>query len=406
MSILLLLYSSFFIVILLISCLASICLSHNFTDYNTIRLSSDGPPYSSFDDHLPFTSHQISAIYQFGDSISDTGNLIRADPSTNCGNWPYGETFFNKPTGRCSDGLLIIDFFAKFLNLPLIDAYLNKDGNFTQGVNFAVASAAALNYSILGEKYSIWAPTNLTLSVQLGWFKSHLHSFYPNISERRNMLAKGLVLMGEVGGNDYNFAFTQGKPLPDVYEMVPDVVQKIKSAVEEIIDLGATQIAIPGNFPIGCAPMYLSQFKTNDSTKYDELKCLKEYNNHAQYHNDQLQQIIIELQKSHPNVAIAYMDIFGTLKEILRHATLYGFDANVTLMACCGGGHDEYNYSSKAFCGDSVVLVCKSPQEYVSWDGTHLTQQAYYVMAKKLLPSLLHTLQNVAESKENLVSSS
>ncbi|XP_074269382.1 GDSL esterase/lipase At5g03980-like [Silene latifolia] len=400
------LHSSFFIATLFISCLATICLSNNFADHNLIKLPSHhASPRTSFH-FLSFPSSKsppINAIYQFGDSLSDTGNLIRADPSTNCANWPYGESYFNEPTGRCSNGLLVIDYFAKFLNLPLLDAYLNKDGNFTHGVNFAVASAAALNSSVLGEKYNVWAPTNLTLSVQLGWFKSHLHSFYPNVLERRNKLAKGLFLMGEVGGNDYNFAFTQGKPLPDVYEMVPDVVQKIKSAVEEIIDLGATQIGIPGNFPIGCMPMYLSQFKTNDSSKYDELKCLKEYNRHAIYHNDQLQQTIIELQKSNPNVTIVYMDYFGTLKEILRHSTLYGFDANVTTKACCGAGDDEYNVNSKACCGDNGVPVCKNPQEYVSWDGTHLTQQAYYVMAKKLMPSLLRSLQNVAD---NLVSQS
>lgn len=50
------------------------------------------------------------AIYNFGDSNSDTGGRVSAfgqDPS------PYGETFFGMPSGRLSDGRLVIDFIGK-----------------------------------------------------------------------------------------------------------------------------------------------------------------------------------------------------------------------------------------------------------------------------------------------------
>lgn len=53
----------------------------------------------------------IPAIYNFGDSNSDTGGisatLSRAGP-------PTGETYFGIPTGRASDGRLIIDFIGNF----------------------------------------------------------------------------------------------------------------------------------------------------------------------------------------------------------------------------------------------------------------------------------------------------
>ncbi|KAL2895782.1 hypothetical protein RDABS01_000780 [Bienertia sinuspersici] len=60
----------------------------------------------------------VEAIYQFGDSISDTGNLIRDNPigeHSNFARLPYGQTFFHKPTGRCSNGRLMIDFFGMLL---------------------------------------------------------------------------------------------------------------------------------------------------------------------------------------------------------------------------------------------------------------------------------------------------
>jgi len=52
------------------------------------------------------------AIFNFGDSNSDTGGMAAAfvQPST-----PYGETYFNRPAGRSSDGRLIIDFIGNYL---------------------------------------------------------------------------------------------------------------------------------------------------------------------------------------------------------------------------------------------------------------------------------------------------
>ncbi|XP_074273624.1 GDSL esterase/lipase At5g03980-like [Silene latifolia] len=379
----------FFLSALLFSCFASVCLScSSFAYDNHIRLAVDGLHGDESDDCDPtFSSLPIEAIYQFGDSISDTGNLIREDPSCDSGKWPYGESFSTKPTGRFSDGLLIIDYFAKFVSLPFIEPYLKKDGNFTHGVNFAVGGATALNASTLKQKYNIFATTNHTLSPQLAWFNSHLHSFYHDISEKRRKLAKSLFMIGGVGGNDYNYAILQGIALPNVYEMVPQVVQVIRNAVEEIIELGATHIVVPGIFPIGCAPMYLDLFKTNDSSMYDELKCLKKYNDHANFHNDFLQQSIVELQMDHPHVAIVYMDYFGTLKEILRNAAVLGFDENALEERCCG--------SLGKGCGTSGAPVCKNPQDHISWDGLHLTQQAYHVMARQLVRSIFLAFQNV-----------
>lgn len=49
------------------------------------------------------------AIYNFGDSNSDTGGISAAFEPIQA---PYGEGFFRKPAGRDSDGRLIIDFIG------------------------------------------------------------------------------------------------------------------------------------------------------------------------------------------------------------------------------------------------------------------------------------------------------
>lgn len=54
----------------------------------------------------------FDSIYQFGDSFSDTGNLIIENPTSLCARLPYGEALFSQPTGRCSDGLLVVDYYG------------------------------------------------------------------------------------------------------------------------------------------------------------------------------------------------------------------------------------------------------------------------------------------------------
>jgi hypothetical protein len=57
---------------------------------------------------------KYNAVFNFGDSLVDAGNLVTegipdylatARP-------PYGQSYFGYPTGRCSDGRLVIDFIG------------------------------------------------------------------------------------------------------------------------------------------------------------------------------------------------------------------------------------------------------------------------------------------------------
>lgn len=59
------------------------------------------------------------AIFNFGDSTSDTGNAATDYPTMNK-NGAYGSTYFKHPSGRMSDGRIIIDFIGNFTHIILI----------------------------------------------------------------------------------------------------------------------------------------------------------------------------------------------------------------------------------------------------------------------------------------------
>ncbi|KAJ4752370.1 GDSL esterase/lipase [Rhynchospora pubera] len=268
------------------------------------------------------------AIFNFGDSFSDTGNAaILAPKGLYIVNPPYGEAYFNRPTGRASNGRVVLDFIAQSIPLPLVPPYLAKGQDFSKGANFAVARATALDFNFYKENNII--PTssltllNISLSVQLNWFEN-LKPSLCNITDACNLyFNSSLFLLGTIGFSDYNTMLTAGKTLDFVNSKVPDVVGSITSAATDAVK---------------------------------------------------------QLQIEFPKAVISYADYYQPITEFLAKPTLYGFTVNGSpLVACCGGG-GPYNYNSSAVCGQSGVAACPDPTT-VNWDGIAFTEKAYNIIA-------------------------
>uniref|UniRef100_A0A803KQX0 Uncharacterized protein n=1 Tax=Chenopodium quinoa TaxID=63459 RepID=A0A803KQX0_CHEQI len=85
-------------------------------------------------------------LFVFGDSLYDGGmTLYNGVEGAGAEFWPYGMTYFKRPAGRYSDGRVIPDFLAQYVGLPFLRPYLQPGlEDFTQGINFASASACVL----------------------------------------------------------------------------------------------------------------------------------------------------------------------------------------------------------------------------------------------------------------------
>ncbi|KAK1375409.1 Sinapine esterase [Heracleum sosnowskyi] len=337
---------------------------------------------------------RLNSIISFGDSLADTGNILHLATSNNppphSALPPYGETYFHTPTGRLCNGRLIIDFLAEYLGIPLIPPYLGRKNhtrsanNFLLGVNFAVAGATAMDKQFFEQRGVHIMVKNISLGTQLSWFKELLPSLCQTVSDCQKLYKRSVVLVGEIGGNDYNHAFLAGLSKELVQTFVPPVVGRIASAITELIELGARSILVPGNLPIGCSAAYLTLFLTNSSRQdYDpKTGCLIWLNKFAEYHNQMLQTELSRIQKLYPQAKIIYADYYNAVMPLYLNPYKLGFSSGA-LRACCGG-NGLYHYNPSVECGKPASTVCANPSLYVNWDGLHLTEAAYKFIFKRL----------------------
>ncbi|KAG8053024.1 hypothetical protein GUJ93_ZPchr0001g32537 [Zizania palustris] len=327
------------------------------------------------------SSQTYNAIYNFGDSITDTGNLCTGGcPSwLTTGQLPYGDTYFGRPTGRCTNGRVIVDFLADHFGLPLLPPSKASGSDFKNGANMAIIGATTMDFGFfqsLGLGNSIW--NNGPFDTQIQWFQQLMPSICG--SDCKNYLNNSLFIVGEFGGNDYNAPLFGGKSITEVKGYVPQIIDKITNGVETLIGLGAVDIVVPGVLPIGCFPLYLTLYQSSNQDDYDENGCLKSFNSLSVYHNGLLKQGLAVVQSKYPAVRLMYGDFYSQVTQMVQSPGSFGLKYG--LKVCCGAdGQGSYNYNNQARCGMSGASACGDPENYLVWDGIHLTEAAYRSIA-------------------------
>jgi len=341
-------------------------------------------------------AQKYNAFFNFGDSITDTGNLCtNGKPSQiTFTQPPYGETYFGTPTCRCCDGRVIVDFLSSKFGLPFLPPSKSTSADFKKGANMAITGATAMDapfFRSLGLSDRIW--NNGPISFQLQWFQQITSSVCGQ--DCKSYLGNSLFVFGEFGGNDYNAMLFGNYNTDQASTYTPQIVSTIAAGVEKLVAMGAKDVVVPGVLPIGCFPIYLTIYGTSSSGDYDGLGCLKKFNDLSTNHNSQLKAQLASLQAKYPSARIMYADFYSGVYDMVRSPGSYGF--STAFQTCCGAGGGKFNYQNSARCGMSGAAACSNPAAHLSWDGIHLTEAAYKQITDGWLsgaycnPAILHS---------------
>ncbi|XP_074567131.1 GDSL esterase/lipase At1g28600 isoform X2 [Curcuma longa] len=323
------------------------------------------------------SAQRYNALFNFGDSLSDTGNVVLAG-------LPYGMTYFGHHTGRCSDGRLVIDFIAEGIGLPHLPPNTASNASFHSGANFAFIAAPALSFDFFHHRgLSKGLHVNASLHEQIDRFQQLLPSICGSPQECRDFLGKSLLVVGEFGGNDYNTGLFGGWSITKVSSFVPHVTRAVAEGIERLIGLGAVDLIVPSVLPVGCFPLYLTLYQSSDPAEYGRRTgCLRRFNALSWYHNAALGRQLDRLRKKYPAVSIRYADFYAQLFDFVINPLKYGFTAGA-LRTCCGApGTGNYNFNLEAKCDQNGSTVCSDISAHVSWDGIHMTETAHRIIAQ------------------------
>ncbi|XP_019417988.1 PREDICTED: GDSL esterase/lipase At1g54790 isoform X1 [Lupinus angustifolius] len=330
------------------------------------------------------------AVFNFGDSNSDTGTLISAGIESLYP--PNGQTYFHVPSGRYSDGRLIIDFFMDAMDLPFLNAYLDSLGlpSFKKGCNFAAAGS-----TILPATASSICPFSFGIQVsQFLRFKARALELlskgrkFDRYVPSEDFFNKGLYMF-DIGQNDLAGAF-YSKTLDQILASIPTTLVEFETGVKKLYDQGARYFWIHNTGPLGCLPQNVAKFGT-DPSKLDELGCVSAHNQAAKTFNLQLHALSTKLQGQYPDANVTYVDIFTIKSNLIANYSKYGFEQPI--MACCGSGGPPLNYDSRVSCGQTKTIngttitakACNDSTEYINWDGVHYTEAANNLVTSQIL---------------------
>lgn len=327
---------------------------------------------------------EFPAIFNFGDSNSDTGGLSAAFGQAGP---PHGETFFHSPAGRYCDGRLVIDFIAQSLKLPYLSPFLDALGsNFTHGANFATAGSTV-------------RPPNTTLH-QSGFspFSLNVQFYQFNDFHRRSQIIRnqggvfsgllpkaedisGALYTFDIGQNDLTAGFFLNMTTDQVRAYVPDVLNQFEVVVKNIYDQGGRSFWIHNTGPVGCLPYVMDRLYIT-AAQVDKVGCAAPFNDVARFFNGELKKAVVQLRKELRLAAFTYVDVYSVKYDLISRAKEYGFKH--PLRACCGHG-GKYNYNSKIGCGKKIKkhgkeillgIPCENPSVAINWDGVHYTEAA------------------------------
>ncbi|GLT85663.1 hypothetical protein SLE2022_038460 [Rubroshorea leprosula] len=318
------------------------------------------------------SSEKITAFFIFGDSTVDTGNnnYINTTAENSENYKPYGQGFFGEPTGRFSDGRVIVDLIAEYAKLPLIPPFLEASADFTNGANFASGGAGILPETNKG--------TVIDLPTQLKNYEAVQKTLVEKLGEiRAKELISEAVYFISIGSNDYMGGYLGNPRMQELYlpaTYVSMVIGNLTQTIQVLYEKGARKFGFLSLAPLGCLPA-LRSLNPNEG-------CLEEGCGLARAHNKALRVVLTSLEYILKGFKYSNSNFYEWLEDRINNPSKYGFKDGVN--ACCGTGP----YGGVYTCGGTKKVkdyrLCDNAEDHVWWDSFHPTEGIYEQCAKEL----------------------
>ncbi|KDP33974.1 hypothetical protein JCGZ_07545 [Jatropha curcas] len=319
-------------------------------------------------------STATSALFIFGDSSVDAGNnnYINTIPENRADIKPYGQNgFFKAPTGRFSDGRVIVDYIAQYAKLPLIPPFLQPSADYSYGANFASGGGGVLPETNQG--------LVIDLPTQLKNFEEVQKSLREKLGEAkaREIIAEAVYFIS-IGSKDYLGGYLGNPKMQEIY--IPEVyvgmvIGNLTNAIQALYEKGARKFAFLSLCPLGCLPIMRA---INPTASEDG--CFEAASSLALAHNNALKAVLISLEHLLKGFKYSSSNFYNWLSDRIQSPSKYD-----GVSACCGNGP----YGGIFTCGGNKKDVghfnlCDDANEHVWWDSFHPTERIHEQFAQTL----------------------
>ncbi|XAR51082.1 hypothetical protein NMG60_11005616 [Bertholletia excelsa] len=319
---------------------------------------------------------RTSALFIFGDSTVDPGNnnYIQTIPENRANYKPYGQNgFFDEPTGRFSDGRIIVDYIAEYAKLPLIPPFLQPSSEYVHGANFGSAGAGILSETNQG--------LVLDLKTQLKYFEEARKSLTEKLGEAKTReLISEAVYFISIGSNDYMGGYLGNPRMQELHhpeEYVGMVIGNLTQAIQELYEKGGRKFGFLSLSPLGCLPVLRAL-----NPKADREGCFDKANALALAHNNALKAVLTNLELLLTGFKYCNTDFYIWLLDRMENPSKHGFKEGVN--ACCGTGPFRGLFTCGGTKKVTEYQLCENVDEYVWWDSFHATERIHEQCAKAL----------------------
>ena len=277
-------------------------------------------------------AQKFDALYVFGDSLSDTGNVFETS----------GDQFPPSPyfEGRFSNGPNWIDYLGE--DLGLSPSLVTGSASSTEGINFAFGGATTGSDNTIALTSSVFAGLP-SLQQEISYFTGRVPTADPDA-----------LYIVWAGANDY--LPTQGSFVPSTSPDVP--LENLSNAVTSLANVGAKNIMVVNLPDLGITPVATSVDQSLPGTS--AALCAV-----SEAHNAGLKTTLNDLsQNLDINIIPLYVD--SLFEKISDNPGEFGL-TNVT----------------DSCLNISNGTVCSDQKEHLFWDSYHPTTAVHQILAEQ-----------------------